>query len=147
MKKVILSLILMTSAIFSFEKDNDSFNYDAVGADFIAPAIGVGTRSWDGDNGFDLNVSFSSIVLINRSSVIASYLKKLNDNKYVGAGVGVFTALVFLNGESRVNFGMFPSLKIGKETENHFHEVSLIIPQVSTYGVSVIPLVSYRYGF
>ena len=147
MKKLILSLILMTSAIFSFEKDNDSFNYDAVGIELIFPSISFGTRSWDGNNGFDANVNLSSLIFLTRASLNTSYLKKFNDNKYFGVGIGSFVAFGDLDGERVVNVGLYPSLKIGKETDHHFHEVSLIVPQVSTYGVSYIPLVSYRYGF
>jgi len=147
MKKLILALIVLTSSVYSFEKKDDSFTYSTLGTDLIVPSIGMGIRKWGIDGGYDLNGSFSSLIFINRLAASASYLKKFNDNNYIGIGGGAFLALFSYDNQKYLNGGVFPSLKFGKESENSFHEISIAIPQISNHGIMFLPLISYRYGF
>ena len=147
MKKIILALLVITSGIFAYERDEDSFSYIAVGADAILPAISVGSRGWKDKNGFDINFNISSIIIATRLSINASYLKKFNNNNYIGIGAGAFLAIITCEDYSFTNKDVYPSLKIGKEYEKTFHEISVAIPQITEYGKTFIPLISYRYGF
>jgi hypothetical protein len=147
MKKLILVLILITSGMYSFEKKDGFYAYAAVGADLIAPSFAIGIRKWDEDDGFDMNLGLTSLIFVNRLAVNAAYLKKFNDNKYIGIGGGAFIANMALNGDNLVNCGVFPALKFGKENPSTFHELSLSVPTISQYGIMFYPMVSYKYGF
>jgi len=147
MKKLVLALIILTSEIFAYERDDDAFSYLSVGADSILPAISVGSRGWNDKNGFDINFSVASVFLISRLSLNASYLKKFNNNNYIGVGAGAFLAVFSYDNDSYVNTGFCPSIKLGKEYEKTFHEINIFIPQITYYGTTFLPLISYRYGF
>ena len=148
MKKMILTLLLSASAIFAFEKNKDgSFTYGTVGVDSFIPTLSIGSREWKEDSGFDINLSLSSMIVLNRVAVNASYLKRLSNNQYIGIGGGAFFALLDTDYMFFTNGGIFPSLKFGKEFESHFHEVSVVFPQITADGICLIPLISYKYGF
>ena len=147
MKKLILALVILTSATFAFEKKNDSYKYKAVGVDFILPAFSIGYRDWAAKNGFDINLNVSSLVFINRLSLNASYLRRLGSKTYIGVGGGAFLTMIYLNKIAYASTGIFPSFKIGWESKHHFQEVNVEVPLMTAYGTSFVPLVSYRYGF
>jgi hypothetical protein len=147
MKKLMLALILITTGLCAFERKADSFTYTAIGADLILPAVTIGVRKWEEDSGFDINLNFSSFIVINRLSLGVSHLKKFNNNTYLGLGAGAFVALVNDDYEYVLNAGVFPCLKFGVELESSFHEIGLVIPQISSCGIMFFPLVSYRFGF
>jgi len=149
MKKIILALaiILTTGGVYSFERKDDCFTYKAIGLDLVVPSIAFGVRKWDGSTGVDLNFSVSSVLFVSRIAVNVAHLKKFNESGYVGVGAGTFVTHVALDKRDLIIGGVFPSLTIGKEYKNTFHEVRIAVPQMSTLGMSYYPLVSYRYGF
>ncbi len=147
MKKLILALIITSSMICAFEKKEGSYNYNAVGADVIAPAFSIGSRHWNKEDGFDINLSIASLIFVNRLTLNVSVLEKFNNNTYMGIGAGVFASSILFNDISVINCGIFPSLKFGKEYKDHFHEVTISVPQFSVLGTVFAPIVSYRYGF
>ena len=147
MKKLILAFIALSSLCFATEKKRESFNYNAIGLDLVAPAFTIGCREWKGDEGFDINTSLSSILIINRLSINAYYLKKLNDNTYLGIGAGTFLALVTNGKHGLLNGGVCPNIKFGRESTNYFDDISISVPQFAKLGTVYLPLITYRHGF
>jgi len=147
MKKFVLALIITSSMICAFEKKEGSYDYNAVGIDVIAPALTIGSRHWDKDDGIDINLSIASLIFVNRLTFNVSFLEKFENNTYIGIGAGAFASSIHLNDQPVVNCGVFPSLKFGKEYKDHFHEVTIAVPQLSLVGTTFAPVISYRYGF
>jgi len=146
MKKLILALIITSSMICAFEKKEGSYNYNAVGVDVIAPAFTIGSRDWNKTTGIDINLSVASLVIANRLTLSLSFLKKFSDDTYIGIGGGGFAANI-ISEKNYVTGGVFPSLKFGKEYKDHFHEITIAVPQFTRRENSFLPCISYRYGF
>ncbi|PIS01282.1 MAG: hypothetical protein COT84_03180 [Chlamydiae bacterium CG10_big_fil_rev_8_21_14_0_10_35_9] len=127
--------------------DNKSFNYTsiAVALPIPIPGVQVGHRKKFNSNAIDFSGTFSTIIVSSGLSANCSYIKYLNKNNYYlrgGAGVAIAFAEY-----TPVNYGIFPNISFGKESEKSFYQIEASMVSFLANGVEFIPAFSYQYGF
>ncbi|MGD2168839.1 MAG: hypothetical protein PVI40_01190 [Chlamydiota bacterium] len=127
--------------------DNKSFNYTsiAIALPIPIPGIQVGHRKKFHSSAIDFSGAFSTIIVSSGLSANCSYIKYLNKNNYyVRGGAGVVIAFAEY---TPVNYGIFPNISFGKESEKSFYQFEASMVSFLANGVEYIPTFSYQYGF
>ncbi len=162
LKALLLTLTLGLVALPAFAEDtsvHQSTGYFTLGAGPVPvplPAVGVGYRTQHDHLGLDLAIVAQPLIVATAVSQRALFTyyptPNLDGQVYLGAGIGVHTALIHAGKEKNIQVSASPEFTIGKQYRTDKGGLRMLSADVSLVNADLkpskarIPLVTINYG-